>query len=163
MWGAPKSHSTFRARSHELSRGGSRSKAEAISQRLNSLVMFCWGNSRSCLNSGNFRSWAAKSYFAFACEPWWKFSISAPNPMRPSPKGSFRTCITRARQRISCAAFPVISAGISSVTSNGIPTCNGPDEAKKNPPREIFRASVKCSDRSAATPSVLYRSATRSG
>src|SRR5258708_22633281 len=32
-----------------------------------------------------------------------------------------------------------------SVQSIGMPTCNGADEAKKNPPREILMASVKCS------------------
>ena len=35
--------------------------------------------------------------------------------------------------------------GMRSVTSSCIPTRSGADEAKKNPPRETFSASVKCS------------------
>src|SRR5229473_1638903 len=70
--------------------------------------------------------------------------------MRPSPYGSLRTWTTRAVQRISWAEFPVTSAGIRRVASMGIPTCRGADDAKKNPPRETFRASVKCSVRSYA-------------
>src|SRR5437879_11968882 len=44
-----------------------------------------------------------------------------------------------------------------SVASMGIPTCRGAEEAKKNPPRETFRASVKCSVLSEATPRARKR------
>src|SRR5712692_9992337 len=47
------------------------------------------------------------------------------------------------------------------VASMGIPTCRGADDAKKNPPRETFRASVKCSVLSAATPSARKRRGVR--
>jgi hypothetical protein len=62
-------------------------------------------------------------------------------------------CAIRAVQFISFAAFPPTSIGILSVTSNRIPTCSGADEAKKNPPRETFNASVKCSLVSVPAPS----------
>jgi hypothetical protein len=91
----------------------------------------------------------------------WNLSISAPNPMRPSPYGSLRTWTTRAVQRISCEEFPVTSAGIRSVASIGIPTWRGADDAKKNPPRETFNASVKCSVLSAATPRARKRRGVR--
>src|SRR2546429_1013915 len=47
------------------------------------------------------------------------------------------------------------------VASMGMPTCRGADEAKKKPPRETFRASVKCSVLSAATPSARKRRGVR--
>src|SRR5713226_7469620 len=81
--------------------------------------------------------------------------------MRPSPYGSLRTWTTRAVQRISCAEFPVTSAGIRRVASMGIPTWRGADEAKKKPPRETFKASVKCSVLSEATPRARKRSGVR--
>src|SRR4029077_5093907 len=43
----------------------------------------------------------------------------------------------------------------------GIPTCRGAEEAKKNPPRETFSASVKCSVLSEATPSARKRNGVR--
>ena len=70
-------------------------------------------------------------------------------------------CTTRALQRISWVEFPVTSAGMRSVASMGVPTCSGADEAKKNPPRDTFRASVKCSVLSAATPRARKRRGVR--
>src|SRR5437879_7428766 len=43
------------------------------------------------------------------------------------------------------------------VASMGMPAGRGAAEAKKKPPRETFRASVKCSVLSAATPSARKR------
>lgn len=86
------------------------------------------------------------------------FSISAPKPMRPSPYGSFRTCTTRAVHRVSSGFAPVTSLGIRMVASIGIPTCSGAEVAKKNPPFEMFSASVKCSVLSAASPMARKRS-----
>src|SRR5713226_952763 len=43
----------------------------------------------------------------------------------------------------------------------GIPTCRGADDAKKKPPRETLRASVKCSVRSEATPRARKRRGVR--
>src|SRR5258708_10615162 len=42
-----------------------------------------------------------------------------------------------------------------------IPSCGGADEAKKNPPRETFKDSVKCSVRSEATPRARKRRGVR--
>src|SRR5205085_5635116 len=47
------------------------------------------------------------------------------------------------------------------VASMGMPTCKGAEEAKKNPPRETFKASVKCSVVSEATPTARNRSGVR--
>src|SRR6266849_6607902 len=70
-------------------------------------------------------------------------------------------CTTLALHRISCEALPVTSAGIRRVASRGIPTCSGAEDAKKNPPRDIFSASVKCSVLSAATPNARKRNGVR--
>ena len=43
----------------------------------------------------------------------------------------------------------------------GTPTCSGAEEAKKKPPRETFRASVKCSVLSEATPKARKRRGVR--
>ena len=81
--------------------------------------------------------------------------------MRPSPNGSLRACTTLAVQFVSCGASPVTSFGMRKVTSSGIPTCSGADDAKKNPPRETFNASVKCSLLSLATPNARKRNGVR--
>src|SRR5215469_5908679 len=47
------------------------------------------------------------------------------------------------------------------VASMGMPTCKGAEDAKKKPPRETFRASVKCSVLSAATPTARKRRGVR--
>src|SRR5947209_20060031 len=47
------------------------------------------------------------------------------------------------------------------VASMGVPTWRGADEAKKKPPRETFKASVKCSVLSAATPRARKRRGVR--
>ncbi len=64
-------------------------------------------------------------------------------------------------QFVSCIVVPVTSNGIRSVTSSCIPTRSGAEEAKKNPPRETFSASVKCSLLSAAIPSARNRKGVR--
>src|SRR5258708_27729288 len=47
------------------------------------------------------------------------------------------------------------------VASMGVPTWRGADEAKKKPPRETFKASVKCSVLSEATPRARKRRGVR--
>jgi hypothetical protein len=88
-------------------------------------------------------------------------SISAPNPILPSLYASAFACTSRARQCVSSAFPPVTSVGITNVASMGMPTCNGAEVTKKNPPREILVVSAKCSAGPDANPSGRKRNGTR--
>jgi len=74
-----------------------------------------------------------------------KFFNLRAEPDRPSPYGRFE----RARpgpctaSPAKCSRSPL--AAFEESASRGIPTCSGAEDAKKNPPRDIFSASVKCS------------------
>jgi hypothetical protein len=81
--------------------------------------------------------------------------------MRPSLYESAFACTTRALQCVSSGLVPVTSTGMRIVASIGIPTCNGAEVTKKNPPRETLIASEKCSLRSPARPSVRKRKGIR--